>query len=137
MGIFRRLVAAWIDHVGRRGGFLLFLAILDVIYGYALIRHPLAGPHPYYELLPPRIWAGVWIAVGLACLIQAPMRHDKLAFVAAATLKAAWAALWVHLWIVQRFPDGWLSMVIWAVFAATVVMVAGWPEEPPRSREPS
>ena len=125
MGTCRRLAA---DHVGRRGGFLLFLALLDVVYGYALIRHPLAGPHPFRLLLPVGVWAGLWIAAGAACVAQAPMRRDKLAFSVQATLDAAWSALWAQLWIVQRVPDGWLSVVIWAVFAATVVMVAGWPE---------
>jgi hypothetical protein len=55
-------------------------------------------------------------------------RHDWVQFVAAATLKAAWAAVYANIWINQHSANAWVSVVVWMAFALTVLVVASWPE---------
>lgn len=125
----------WVKrHVGRRGAFLAFLAILDLAYGYSLLAT--TGPQRLVNLLLPwQVWGWIWIAVGVVCLSGVPVRVDRVQFAVAATVKAAWGLLYVHVWLIQGLPRGWVSVVVWLTFAFTVVVVSGWPE-PTRLGEP-
>lgn len=123
-------MARLVRMVGRRGAFLLFLALLDVLYGYSIAVSPAPQEQAYSLILPARVWAVAWIAAGVVCAASAPARRDWPGYTAAAVIKMSWAALWARLWIVGGFPRGWVSLVVWAAFAGVVVMVAGWPEQP-------
>lgn len=112
---------------GHRGAFLLFLAVLDFCYGYSLW----AAPPLQRRLdlfLPWPWWGGVWLAAGAVCLAGVLVTRDWLSFTAAAMLKAAWAAVMADTWLEQGVPRGWVSAVVWACFALTVLVVASWPE---------
>ena len=123
--------------VGRRGGFLAFLALLHVLYGYSLLAAPATALGPYSLGFPVWVWAVLWITSGVACVVSAPLtgKADRGGFAAAAVIDAGWACLWAHLWIVQGFPRGWVSLVVWSTFSGVVMMVSGWPE-PPRPGDP-
>lgn len=114
---------------GRRGAFLIFLAILDASYGYALLSASVsalrAGPD---LLLPMHAWGWIWVGTGAVCLTGVMSRRDWVQFVAAATLKGAWAGVYADIWIVQHSANAWVSVVVWASFALTVLVVASWPE---------
>lgn len=120
--------------VGRRGGFLLFLALLDALYGYGLLSAPVPGVGGYGFGLPITVWAAGWFTAAAACVLCSPLAlpRDRGGFIASAVMNAAWACEWAHLWLVQGYPHGWVSLVVWATFAGVVVMVSGWAEIPPR-----
>lgn len=114
--------------LGHRGAFLLFLAILDFLYGYSIITEPVPGLGSYDTFLPVPAWGWIWVGVGVICLLRAPFARDRVAYASAAGLKVAWAGLFAHLWLIQDFPRGWVSVVIWLCFAATVLIISSWPE---------
>ena len=121
--------------VGRRGAFLLFLAILDFGYGYSLIEVNLRQSLHADLLLPYPAWGIIWLSTGAVCAVGAVLRTgaDRFAFAAAATLKAAWGAVFVRVWLYDRLPRGWVSVIIWLAFAAVVLLVSSWPEPPRRA----
>jgi hypothetical protein len=115
--------------LGHRGAFLLFLAVLDFSYGYALLSASVTALRSSPDLLlPMHVWGWVWMAAGAVCLSGTVSRHDWPQFIVAATLKTAWAAVYADTWIVQNRADAWVSVVVWASFALTVLVVASWPE---------
>jgi len=114
---------------GRRGAFLVFLAILDGAYGYSLLATT-APQRAYNLLLPWEVWGGIWCATALVCISGVLARKDRIQFTAAAALKGAWGLLFVDIWLVQDIPRSWVSVVVWLAFAAAVLLVAGWPEPP-------
>jgi hypothetical protein len=116
------------SRVGHRGAFLLFLAVLDFLYGYSLITVTRAALGRYTMLIPVQAWGWGWISVGVVLLAGAVVKWDLFAFVTSAMFKFAWMSLWVQLWLVQGYPDGWISVTIWGSFAAVVLVVASWPE---------
>jgi hypothetical protein len=122
------------DRLGRRGSFLLFLAVLDFTYGWAIydtVAPPVANR--VNLLLPWQAWGIWWAATGLVCLIAAWGSRDRWAFTIAAALKFAWGMIAGFAWLNQPQLDhnGWVSMVIWLCFAITVLIISGWPEPPP------
>lgn len=123
----------WTRTVGRRGEFLLFLVILDVLYGLSLMR-PAAttaqAPTIRFlaELMPLPGWGLLWLAVGGVCLGGAFVRTDRFAFAAAAALKVLWGTLFALGWAAGVIERGWVGAVIWLVFAAWVMRLASWPE---------
>ena len=137
MGWLGRKLRQAARRVGRRGAFLLFLAVLDFAYGYSLwVATP--RQRTFDLLLPWQAWALLWLTVGAVCAVSAVLRTgaDRFAFGCAAALKASWAAVFVRVWLYDRLPRGWVSVVIWLAFAAVVLLVASWPEQPPRRITP-
>lgn len=127
-----RAVRRLARRAGRRGAFLLFLAVLDVSYGYALTAMAV-GPlkrAPSY-LLPVHAWGWIWIGTGAVVATGVLASRDWPQFTLEAALKATWGLLWVDLWIAQGVPGGWVSIVVWLSFAVTIILVGGWPEAPP------
>jgi hypothetical protein len=127
--VIRRAAARAGRRAGRRGAFLAFLAVLDLAYGYSLFAT--AAPQRAYDLfLPWQAWGIIWMATGAVCASGVIARRDRAQFTAAAALKAAWGFLFADIWLVQGIPRGWVSVVLWLAFAATVLIIAGWPEQP-------
>lgn len=125
-----RLYEIFTGYIGRRGAFLLFLTLLDAIFAYSLVSPVPGTVTQVYPLLPREVWAGLWAAVALICLIGAVTRKDRWAFAAAALLKTAWALRYAYLWQ-QGVLQAWLAVVVWLAFAGTVVIISGWPEPVP------
>jgi hypothetical protein len=117
---------------GHRGAFLAFLTILDVAYGYSLWAT--APPFRTLDLfLPWQAWGYIWVGVGAVCAASVFAHRDRFAFACAAAVKTAWAGIMADTWIVQGVARGWVSMVVWACFALTVLVIASWPEPPERA----
>lgn len=120
---------------GRRGAFLSFVSILDFSYGYALLEQAVAPLRSRPDLLLPlTAWGWIWISAGVVCASGVLARRDRVQFAAVAALKTAWGALYAELWIIRHAPDGWVSMVVWLSFAVTILIISGWPENPPGAR---
>ncbi len=120
---------------GRRGLFLLFLALLDLLYGLSLWR-PAAeaarSPSTRFlvEIMPLPGWALLWLAVGVACLVGAFVRRaDRIAYAAAGGIKTLWGTVFLLGWLAGAIERGWVGATIWLAFAAVVVfIIAPWPE---------
>jgi hypothetical protein len=76
-----------------------------------------------------RIWAAVWLAVGLACLVQAWMVDDRWGFSAQVTLLWVWAALTLAA-VSSHAPRAVTGAVVWSTFGGFVLILSGWPEAP-------
>jgi hypothetical protein len=115
-----------LHRIGHRGAFLLFLSLLDFLYGYSLLAIP---RQQWQGVLPMQVWGWIWIAGGFICLIGATLKHDRIPFAAAATLKAGWATAWVKIWLFDPNTKlAWVSVAVWSAFSALVVIVSTWPE---------
>ena len=123
-----------VRRVGHRGAFLLFLSLLDFLYGYSLFSTARQGSH-LDLILSLQTWGIAWIVVGAVLLWGSFVRKDQFPFGLAATIKAAWAAAWVKIWLFSHvIPLAWVSVAIWTAFSALVVIVSTWPECSRRKR---
>ncbi|SRR6266705_3088201 len=123
--------------VGRRGAFLVFLALLDLVLGYGLTQplplglKPRTIYGPMMDLAPIRWWAIWWVLTGLLCLVGALAdRVQTAAFVGAAVIKTAWACCYLVGWRehLPAFNRGWQSAAIFGAFAGVVLLISGWQE---------
>jgi hypothetical protein len=118
--------------IGRRGSYLLFLALLDVLFGWSLYTEPGILTKVYNLVLPVEAWGVIWFLVGIACLIQAFARQDRIAFTLAVALKIAWASVTLYSWLtLPTVPREWVSAIIWYAFAGITGIVSYWPEYRP------
>lgn len=129
----RRILANLWHRLGRRGTFLLFLTVLDLLYGLSLAK-PAAtarqSPTVHYiaHIAPLAAWAALWLAVGVVCAVGAFARRDQWAFASAMGLKVLWGVTFGCGWAIAGLDRGWVSAVIWLAFAAVVFLIASWPE---------
>lgn len=112
-------------HVGHRGTFLLFLAVLDMLYGMAIHIQP---PHIAPVVIPWATWGNIWWSVGVILVFGAFQETDRVYYAVAVGLKAAWAAVFLNLAFVRHVPHMWLDFVLWAVFAGVTLAVSTWPD---------
>ena len=118
-----------IYRVGRRGSYLIFLALLDILYGYSIIIQtgPLFTQVDLY--LSDKMWGLIWIAAALIIFVNAFLRMDRVGYVVATVLKFVWGTLMAWAWAVQpNDPRGWAAAVIWFAFGILTAIVANWPE---------
>lgn len=121
--------------IGRRGASLLFFAMLDFIYGYSLADPPAESAQStttrfIATVAPLSVWATLWIAVGLVCLICAFRVRDRLAFAAAVGLKVLWGGTFLVGWMIAGLDRGWLASAIWLALALFAFIISSWPEPP-------
>ncbi len=134
------MVRRLVRRVGRRGAALLFFAVLDVIYGWALlVPTSSALTSPGYRwlasVLPLQVWGGIWLLAGVLCLVGAVVHEDTAAWVAAMSIKVMWGLLWFLGWAIAGVERGWVSAAVWLPMAALVALLASWPE-PGNGRRP-
>lgn len=115
--------------IGRRGVTLLFLALVDLLYPIGLAGSPAAARAGYELLMPWRWWAVLWAATGLLCLVEAFVRWDRVAYMAATAMKLAWGSSALAAWVVGVNPRGWLGALVWMAFGGLIAVISTWPEE--------
>ncbi len=123
-GLLRRTAR----RVGRRGCTLLFLAILDMLYAYNLHVTAASLLAPVHLGFPAGVWALIWLAAGLTCLLSVPARVDRVAFTANVMLLLAWGLIYAVAWLHGTVPRGWVNAVIWIALAGLIVVISTWPE---------
>jgi hypothetical protein len=135
----RRRPRRWVraPHIGRRGASLLFLALLDLVFGFSLAApapEALRSPTAVFisGVAPLWFWALLWTTVGLLCLVGAFIHRDRVAFAAAVSVKVLWGSLYLAGWATGGLDRGWAAAVIWLPMAAWIAIISGWPEKPPR-----
>lgn len=124
-------------HVGRRGAYLLFLALLDLVIGYSLAQ-PTALPipttvlyRPFVTIMPMSAWITAWIVVGLGCLAAACWHPPRwLMFGLATLLKMAWASGYLVGWVghMPLYVRGYQTAMIFGGLGLITYLVAGWQE---------
>jgi hypothetical protein len=124
--------------VGRRGYFLLTLAVIDVYYGYSFI-HPdspaIASQNSYMlDVIPLTshaqalwVWAAGWWMTAAFCLVSAFRTNDRLGYGMAFSLKIAWISA-NALAGFDGMPGAFTRCVVWSFIASSVLVIAKWPE---------
>lgn len=126
-------VTGFCHKIGRRGAFLLFLSLLDFVYSFGLFNPtPQSLKNPTYIFLQTalglKFWGSLWLITGFICLIFAFRKKDAYGFAAAMFIKILWALLFLLGWLFAGVERGYLSTAIWGGFAATLALIASWPE---------
>lgn len=84
--------------------------------------------HPAEAALPMSAWAGIWIGVGLACIITAWWAESPAAAVALGVgvgLNLLWAGSFIASSLTGDMPRGWVSAVGY-LSVALLVMWSTW-----------
>lgn len=114
--------------IGPRGEVLLFFALLDFVFAYA-VTNPIRPLVPQYvwlnSVLPLWVWGLWWLLTGVVCLVFAFLPVDTPAFTAAIAVKVGWGLLSGIGWLNGQDPRGYVSAIIWLGFAYFVFRVAG------------
>lgn len=119
--------------LGRRGTFLLLLAVIDVAYGYSLIG-PSAEASTSSAVIwrqhfaPTLVWGGGWLLVGAILIVSAFMQHDAFGYATAIGWKILWSLMALLSWAFGDVDRGWVLAVIFGVFGGMVAVVSGWSE---------
>jgi hypothetical protein len=119
-----------IYRIGRRGSVLLFLALLDFLYGYSLLVAPspvVVHADAFFSLTT---WGIAWLTVGTVCLVEAFLRVDRLAFTLAVLIKFLWGTtMLLSWWFTSTNPHGWISATIFLSFGILTAIISFWPEQ--------
>lgn len=122
--------------LGRRGCFLLFLALLDLIYAYSLLVPPTRGQQSaslqlVASIAPLWLWALAWAIPGVLCLVQAWQHDDRAAYAAAMAIKVLWGMVYVIAGVVGALERAYVGAAVWLAFALVVGLISTWPEATP------
>ena len=114
--------------IGRRGSCLLIVGVADFFHaGYmATLRQPGRVYQWYASLIPLNVWAAMWALTGMACVIYAFRRHDRIGYDAAIGIKVIWLFTSLAGILFDGVPLIWA--VVWVALAALVWVISGWPE---------
>lgn len=120
-------------HVGRRGCALLFFAFIDLVSAFSYLRPTAEARHAAIvvyvaQIAPLYVWAGLWGAVGVICLVSAFLRHDRIGFGAAMVVKMLWAIITLNGWLLANVERGYVGAAVWFALAGWVAIIAGWNE---------
>jgi hypothetical protein len=123
------------ERVGRRGVILLILCVGDIGIGLSFLTPTpeLAASQSFVwrsQWMPSYAWGWLWIAVGVTCGVCAFFRHDTLGWSSAVGLKLLWAMMELTGWLAGAIALGFRPALIWTIFAALVLAVAGFTERP-------
>jgi hypothetical protein len=121
---------------GRRGSILLILGVFDMIFGWSISsptteQATSAATVWRQHYLPLWVWGGGWIVVGIFLIFQAFLRHDALGYSLAICQKVIWGLVGITSWMFGGVDRGWVSGIVWLVFATMIGIISGW-SEPPR-----
>lgn len=121
----------WSRALGRRGSTLVFFGVVDIALAVSLLTDPPGPRLPHTGLLlPVEMWAVLWAAVGGISLVSAWMKppRDAVAFALTAAIRVLWGTAFFFAWVTHDLYRGWVSAIIWWLFAMHVLIVSGWVE---------
>lgn len=130
MKVVPRPLRKSVNHIGRRGLFLLFFAFVWVVSGYRWTFRP--PPEAYYKFLfsiePSAVWGYSIVIVGLIAALGAFWKAlDPLSFALLAGLTA-----FIGTAVAITLPDktGWTLVATDYFYTFFVLVISGWPEAP-------
>jgi hypothetical protein len=116
--------------LGYRGAFLLFLAVIDLVYGWFLIN-----PTPEQtrtsqfvwrdHIMPTEAWGVIWLSVAVVLVISAFMNQDRIGYAVAIALKVGWAFIAAMSGLTGHAQGSWTTVAIWGGFAGLTIMESG------------
>lgn len=121
------------SRLGYRGAFLLFLGIIDCIYGWFLINPTPETRHTSQfiwrqSVMPTEAWGAIWLTVGVALLASAFLRQDRIGYALGIGLKVGWGCVALVGGLNGHVQGAWASVAIWGGFAALTILESGRPE---------
>jgi PAS domain S-box-containing protein len=114
--------------IGRRGVVLLFIALLSAAIAMSMLAPTGTQSAALGRLIPAPVWASMWAAVSVLCLVQAFVRKDRVAFTAAIFATTVWASMYLVAWLAGLSERGWLAATIYYALAIVALTVSTWPE---------
>lgn len=132
------LVVRLARRVGRRGYFLLTLALVDFAYGQTFVWPADPGQRItngyLIRLVPfvnaeaaPWFWALAWWITGLFCLVNAFRRADRWGYGMAVGLKIVYIGACLVA-ATEGMPNGTTRAIVWIFIASAVFLISTWPE---------
>lgn len=107
---------------------VLGLGILARGVSYTSYSPTVPAGHPAEDALPMSAWAGIWIGVGLACIVTAWWAESPSAAVALGIgvgLNLLWAGSFIAASVTGDMPRGWVSAVGY-ISVSVLVMWSTW-----------
>lgn len=119
---------------GRRGAFLLFIAIAHIAVGISYaVPAVTAGTErslAFLTYLGLPVWSASipWFLSAIFGLLGAfarPPRHDKLAFQALVAIQVCWAMVYLIGWAFGASPRGWFLAIVFGSLGFATYTVSG------------
>jgi hypothetical protein len=119
--------------LGYRGAFLLFLAMIDLVYGWFLVNPTDESINTSQfvwrdHIMPTQAWGVIWLAAAAVLVISAFVKQDRVGYAVAIGLKVGWAFIAAASAITGHVPGAWSAVAIWGGFACLTIMESGRPE---------
>jgi len=89
---------------------------------------------PIRQVLPPAVFASLWITAGALCIVLGPTKWWQLGLAAVAFMHGGWAAASLIAWFDNEAPRGWVLAGLYA-HAAISCMTSTRMLNPPRKTE--
>lgn len=126
----------------RRGAILLLDSIIFLVIGiaYLVLSFPHIATLPYVfavHLMPFPGWGAGFVVVGLIGILSAfsPTPYASIGF----SVLSGWITLWASLGAMSAIfdgqPRGWLTALIFGVFAGNLMITSGFGHEAGRRHE--
>jgi hypothetical protein len=121
------------SRLGYRGAFLLWLALVDFVYGWFLINptdEQLQTTQFVWRdhIMATQGWGAIWLGAGVVLTITAFMKQDRVGYAVAIALKFSWAFIAIMAGLTGHVQGAWTTVTIWGVFGGLTVMESGRPE---------
>lgn len=116
--------------LGYRGAFLLFLAIIDAIYGWFLV-HPTPEQTRTTQfiwrdhVMPTQAWGVIWLTAAVVLIVSAFMKQDRVGYAVAIAIKIGWAFIAAAAGLTGHVQGAWSTVAIWGGFAALTILESG------------
>lgn len=107
---------------------VLGLGLLARGVSYTPYSSEVPAGHPAEDALPMSAWAGIWIGIGLACIVAAWWAESHAAAVALGVgvgLNLLWAGSFIAATITGDMPRGWVTAVGY-ISVSALVMWSTW-----------
>jgi hypothetical protein len=120
--------------LGRRAMALILFGVVFLAYGLSIRGS--ATPGTYMAMLPGEVLALVWGGVGAVAITAGIIhpKHEWVGFVGLMVVAFLQAAGMAASGIFLDYPRAVGGCVIWLLVVGLVLLIAGWPEPPPRER---
>jgi hypothetical protein len=133
--MIRRVIGDALNHIGRRGAFLLLTSMVLGVFGIAVGTAPpdtASGQYQGLAWAAPLSWWAFTFHVGSGVCAAASVfkRAEEVAFGVAALLLLSLSGSVLAAWVLSGIPRIWLLASLYAGYAGFTLLVAGWAENP-------
>ena len=124
-----RILRKFSGRIGRRGGALFFVGVLDLVFATSLrVLHNPITMKVYGSIVSLDVWAWVWMIACAFAWVSMFLESDRAGFTVSAMIFTVWGALALSAWYSGDNPAGWLSATFFLVLDGLILILATWPE---------